>query len=692
MKTTGTYVKCSTAGETFQAFFTIAIIAASCLLASAPCGEAAGSTAQASSPTGESQQDVAARIEKVNKKAVELRAGRTQLAFIARKKLIHNGWDMDVLLPHDIVRNIRQMETAPFDGIVIRMGSGPIGQAPFEPKAWKEEAFVSELESLAAIGWGTFTDNFIWMHCTSHLDWFDDGQWQVVLANTRLLAKAALLGRCAGICFDAENYGTKCWSYNEAPQAKSRSFAQYEAQVRARGRQWMEAVQEVCPRVRILTVFSTGNQYLAVQEYNSTGRDDPLTEETFSPQQIHKQLLNQPYALLPAFINGMIESAQDGSLIIDGNEGAYYYEKGRDYLKYREYFERYSARAFIDEALRPKYAAYVQLGSSFYPDYYYLGRYGKSLATYLTPEESTRWAEHNIYWALKTADEYVWEWGEKQNWWKGRLDSPAWKMQKEGEGHDGSGNYDLANGYEQAVRSARQKVQDGRPLGFESDILFKDVMERIARSIPTVKIGPLSGEAPKIDGKLDDEAWTAAYATGTFVPELDWTPVLKAATKARMCYDDKAIYVGVECDVPPVKGVAPTTAPAPNVFSGDYVVVLVAAPEGEFPVCRFGVNSSGKVGAERVISLDDEKWDDDYKPAWKGAAQTQEGKWTAELAIPWEAIGVKSPQAGSKLRINIARETTRKQPGGAERSSWSPTWRWFSIFMEPKMYATVVLQ
>ena len=68
----------------------------------------------------------------------------------------------------------------------------------------EQKAFIREVEALAATQWGSFTDNFIWMHCTGEFDWFDEGQWQIIIHNTRILAKAALLGRCAGICFDAD--------------------------------------------------------------------------------------------------------------------------------------------------------------------------------------------------------------------------------------------------------------------------------------------------------------------------------------------------------------------------------------------------------------------------------------------------------------------------------------------------------
>ena len=52
-------------------------------------------------------------------------------------------------------------------------------------------------------------------------------------------------------------------------------------------------------------------------------------------------------------------------------------------------------------------------------------------------------------------------------------------------------------------------------------------------------------DPPKIDGKLDDVAWTAAVATTldlTFLPEFGKTPSRK--TEVKVIYDNNAIYIG----------------------------------------------------------------------------------------------------------------------------------------------------
>jgi hypothetical protein len=74
----------------------------------------------------------------------------------------------------------------------------------------------------------------------------------------------------------------------------------------------------------------------------------------------------------------------------------------------------------------------------------------------MTPEERAQWFEHNTYWALYTTDEFVWCYSERMNWWKNQVPP----------------------GLEAAIVSARQKIADGKPLGFEIEPLIETVRKR----------------------------------------------------------------------------------------------------------------------------------------------------------------------------------------------------------------------
>ncbi|NUQ01924.1 MAG: hypothetical protein HUU35_18925, partial [Armatimonadetes bacterium] len=347
------------------------------------------------------------------------------------KKLLEYGWD--VPYPSDVRANIRGMEKRPFDGVLLRLRGF---NHAFDPRPWKRPELQPQLDDLAAIDWQRFTDNFLVLYAANDqgMDWFNDAQWEVIVANLALEAEAARAGRCVGICFDPEPYGNNPWPYTEA--LKSRPFWQVEQQVRRRGAQFVRALQTTMPDLKLLTFFQLslfGHLF-----------DQP------DPSKRSEVLSSHSYALLPAFLNGMLDAAAPGVRIIDGNENSYYYTSETNFLAAYHAIKD-SARSLIAPENRPRYVAQVQAGVALYIDQLVALRERQILSHYLSAEDRLRYAEHNTYWALKTTDEYVWCYSEKMNWWQDQV--PA--------------------GLEEALRSARAKYAAGQPLGFTMTDLVK---------------------------------------------------------------------------------------------------------------------------------------------------------------------------------------------------------------------------
>jgi hypothetical protein len=342
------------------------------------------------------------------------------------KKLIEYGWD--VPFPDFVRSHIREMERRPFDGLVFRLHGG---SNVLEPTVWEEGKFAGDYEELRQIDWKAFTDNFVIMLAASNQDWFNDGHWQAIEHNVRLVTKGARIARCVGICFDPEPYGANAWAYKEAAHRATKSFGEYEVMVRRRGAQFVKAIEQELPGGRILTFF---------QMSLFGGLLGPM-----DPGERSAKLSEQGYAFLPAFLNGMLDAAGDKVRIIDGNENAYYYTDSRQHLAaYHLMAQR--GLLLIDPRLWPAYRAKVQVGQALYIDQYFGLRQQKVLGHFMTPEERPRWFEHNVYWALTTADEYVWCYSERMNWWT---------------------NKDVPPGCEEAIRAARKKLDAGQPLGFD---------------------------------------------------------------------------------------------------------------------------------------------------------------------------------------------------------------------------------
>jgi hypothetical protein len=502
--------------------------------------------------------------------------------------------------------------------------------------------------------------------CNADLDWFDEQQWQNVLHNTRLFARAALFGRCAGIVFDPEDYGQPVFSYQAAKHRDTKSFGEYGARVRHCGEEWIRAVQEELPHARILDLWLT--------EAFITGDDRLLWSGALRPEEVRPKLPGYGYGLLSDFVNGMLAGAAPETRIIDGNEGAYYYESQAEYAGFRRFSQELLAPAYIDPDLREKYRTQVQPGSSYYDGYCY-GEFRRTPAGHLTTREQARWLEHNVYWALKSTDEYVWEWAQSSNWWTG----------------------DLLPGYENAVRSACRKVKAGEPLGFDMSSVFDAMLQREAARRPVSRAPRLLGANPAaLDGKAEGPLWDQMAALSAFEPMLDWN-IPARTTAARVGYDDHALCVTVRCDEPDPgrMWLRAGTHDAPWIIWDDNVEILIASPGATFPVHQFILNAAGST-LDAVYAARDSRQDLSYGPDWEGRAYMGNDFWSATIVIPWAALGRQAPRPGDELPVNVTRY--RSQGPEGEKSSWSPALRSEDVFprfgkarVDPRSFGTLVM-
>ena len=356
-----------------------------------------------------------------------------------KKKIVEYGWD--VPYPDFVRDNIREMEKRPFDGIIFR--TKDFNHA-FDVRPWKQADLQPQLDTLAQIEWQKFRDNFLTLYAANNwnMDWFNNEHWKVIAENMKLFSLAVRSGHCVGLCFDPEPYGTDPWIYPGT--YKDRSFQEVAEQVRRRGRQFITALQEHMPQLTILSLFQLGLFGDIMDEPDAQVRQ--------------QKLLKKWMILLPAFYNGILEGAAQDTILIDGNESAYYYESPDEF--YRAYhLIRQRAQTLVPELLRKKYNAQVQAGMALYIDQTLAKRTTETTSHFLSPDQQLKFFEHNVYYALTTTDEYVWCYSERMNWWL-----PPEKVEKDRV---------LPAGVEEALISARQKYEQGKPLGYD----IKDMIE-----------------------------------------------------------------------------------------------------------------------------------------------------------------------------------------------------------------------
>lgn len=356
-----------------------------------------------------------------------------------KKKIVEYGWD--VPYPDFVRDNIGQMEKRPFEGIIFRTkGFDHV----FDTRPWKKEELQPQLDTLSQIKWKKFTDNFLTLYAASkwNMDWFNDEQWDVIVENMKLFSLAVRSGKCVGFCFDPEPYGTDPWVYPGS--YKDESFDRVCEQARRRGRQFIIALQEHMPEIKVLSLFQLGLFGHVVDEPDIKIR--------------HQKLIKQWMPLLPAFCIGMLEGAAPGTILIDGNESAYYYENPHKFYE-AYHLIRQRAQTLVPRELRKKYNSQVQAGMALYIDQILGKRTVKTISQFMTPEQQLKFFEHNVYYALTTSDEYVWCYSERMNWWLSTE-----KVQKD---------RILPPGVEKALISARQKYEQGKSLGYD----IKDMVE-----------------------------------------------------------------------------------------------------------------------------------------------------------------------------------------------------------------------
>ncbi len=314
------------------------------------------------------------------------------------KRLIEFGWDE----PDSafLRRHIAEMEQAPFDGCVFHVTSiDPRGTPEnFAWLCWGRRAFTEAelrpaLDDLKATTFRRFAHNFLRFNASpGDLDWFDDHA--AVLGNARLAAGLAREGRCAGILFDVEEYQGGLFTYSKQRDSKAKSWDEYAARARRRGREVMGAFQDGFPD---LTVFLTFGHSLP--RTKSEGGKKPLAESG--------------YGLLAPFLDGMVEAARGRSRIVDGFELSYGY---RERARFEEAHRLMKQGVLPIVADGPKYGQVVSAGFGLWLDYDWQKKgwdAGDPSKNYFTPEGF----EASLRWALERSDEFVWVYTETPRWW-----------------------------------------------------------------------------------------------------------------------------------------------------------------------------------------------------------------------------------------------------------------------------------
>jgi hypothetical protein len=341
------------------------------------------------------------------------------------RQLIEWGWDEpDTAF---LRRHIAQMERTPFDGCVFH-ASYPTQAGKAESFAWKvwgQRAFErreleAAVEDLRATPRTRFRELFLRVNVTpGDVDWFDD--FGPVLGNLRLAAEVAHSGGCRGLMFDDETYDRPIFDYRRQKYAATRSWDEYAAQARRRGREAMESLQQGFPDARVMLTF---------------GYELPWRQS----QSGQRALSQCDYGLLAPFLDGLVDAVR-GARLIDAYEFSY---------GYKEPVQFWTGYDDVRRRVRPivadpdKYHRVSTVGFGLWMDFNRHLHAWDEVAydrNHFTPEAF----ERALRAAWDTTDEYVWIYSETPRWWteEGRTlhlpevyEAAARRVRREGRGRE----------------------------------------------------------------------------------------------------------------------------------------------------------------------------------------------------------------------------------------------------------------
>ena len=307
--------------------------------------------------------------------------------------------------------HIREMEQLPFDGLVFHLRTNDNEQMVW--KMWgntpfKVDQFSREIADLEATAFVRFTERFLRCNVTpGDVDWSDDDAWRTVTNNFATAAHIVHRTGCRGIMFDTEQYVHKLFAWppntrevQDSDEAESEITntatkgpvpTEVTALVRQRGQEWIRAINAECPEITILVTYA----WRAAQ---------PTEGESFRVY---------GYELIPAFLDGALAAASDGTRIVDAWEYSYPYQSRAEFENGRRSMKQ---DAFQWTTESDEYALHVSAAFGLWMDFNIRGHAWHTddvSRNYNSPKQFRQ----NLDNALELTDEFVWIYTGQAKWW-----------------------------------------------------------------------------------------------------------------------------------------------------------------------------------------------------------------------------------------------------------------------------------
>lgn len=160
------------------------------------------------------------------------------------------------------------------------------------------------------------------------------------------------------------------------------------------------------------------------------------------------------------------------------------------------------------------------------------------------------------------------------------------------------------------------------------------------------------GQAPRIDGLLDDACWARAPTIGELVmvePWLGRKP--KEQTVVKLLHDRNNLYISVWCEQDPKTVRATQRVRDARLDPDDRVEILFDPFQNRRTAYFFQVGAGGSLG-DAIVSANGSRFNKPWDALWRARARTTDDGWIVEAAIPFRSIPRKEGAAawGFNLR------------------------------------------
>jgi hypothetical protein len=153
----------------------------------------------------------------------------------------------------------------------------------------------------------------------------------------------------------------------------------------------------------------------------------------------------------------------------------------------------------------------------------------------------------------------------------------------------------------------------------------------------------ISGEPPRLDGRIDDETWLAAQPIEDFTQqEPDNMAAPRERTVVQVAYDDRYLYVAVRCYARDAATVSAGLGRRGSIPASDRITIALDPRHDHLTGYAFVTNPSG---VQHDYSLfDDTREDGDFEAIWEVATDVNGEGWNAEFRIPFSQIRFNVPE------------------------------------------------